>query len=80
MGIKFDKDPLAVAENGYLSKIVNVYIVCDLDAWKRNPTRNFKFKNCSFGATSIAKNSDKEKYVYSSSRITFDCAGLREFW
>ena len=80
MGIKFDKDPLAVAENGYLSKIVNVYIVCDLDAWKRNPTRSFKFKNCSFGATSIAKNSDKEKYVYSGSRITFDCAGLREFW
>ena len=79
MGIKFDKDPLAVAENGYLSKIVNVYIVCDLDAWKRNPTRNFKFKNCSFGATSIAKNSDKEKYVYSGSRITFDYAGLREF-
>ena len=30
-GIKFDKDPLAVEQNNYLTKIVNVYIVCDLD-------------------------------------------------
>ena len=31
MGIKFDKDPLAVEQNNYLSKIVNVYIVSDLN-------------------------------------------------
>ena len=42
-GIKFDKDPLAVEQNNYLTKIVNVYIVYDLDAWPRNPTDNFKF-------------------------------------
>ena len=36
----------------------------DLDAWPRNPTNNFKFKNCLFRATNIVKNSDKEKYVY----------------
>ena len=53
MGIKFDKDPLAVEQNNYLSKIVNVYTVYDLDAWPRNPTNNFKFKNCLFGAISI---------------------------
>ena len=29
MGIKFDKDPLAVERNNYLTKIVNVYIVYD---------------------------------------------------
>ena len=61
--IKFDKDPLDVEQNNYLTKIVNVYIVNDLDAWPRNLTNNFKFKNCLYGATSIVKTSDKEKYV-----------------
>ena len=32
MGIKFDKDPLAVEQSNYASKIVNVHIVYDLDA------------------------------------------------
>ena len=31
MGIKFDEDLLAVEQNNHLSKIVNVYIVYDLD-------------------------------------------------
>ena len=63
MGIKFDKDPLAVERINYLTKIVNVYIVYDLDAWPRNPNNNFKFKSCLFGATNIVKNSDKEKHI-----------------
>ena len=53
--IKFDKDTLAVEQNNYLTKIVNVYIVYDLDAWPRTPINNFKFKNCLFGATNILK-------------------------
>ena len=48
MGIIFDKDPLAVEQNNYLTKIVNVYIVYDLDAWPRNSTNNSKSKNCLF--------------------------------
>ena len=51
IGIKFDKDPLAVEQSNYLSKILNVYIVFGLDALPRNLTRNVKFKNCLFGAT-----------------------------
>ena len=43
IGIKFDKDPLAVEQNNYLRKIVNVYIIYDLDALSRNSTI-FKFK------------------------------------
>ena len=39
----------------YATKIVNVYIVCDLDAWPRNPNNNFKLKNSLFGAISIVK-------------------------
>ena len=57
IGIKFDKDPLSVEQNKYLTKIANVYIVYDLDAWTRNPTNNSKFKNCLFGATNIITNS-----------------------
>ena len=77
--IKFNKDPLAVEQNNYLTKIVNFYIVYDLDAWPRNPTNNFKFKNCLFRATRTLKNSDKEKYVYSGYGITFDSAGWWSF-
>ena len=35
-----------------------------------------EFKNCLFGSTNIAKNSDKEKYVYSGYGKTFDSADL----
>ena len=54
-GIKFDEDPLAREQNNYGTKIVKVYIVYRVNAWPRNPTNNFKFKNCLFGATSIVK-------------------------
>ena len=50
-----------------------------LDTWLRNPTNNFNFKNCLFGAASIVKNNDKEKYVYSGCCITFDSAGSWSF-
>ena len=79
MGIKFDKEPLGVEQNNYLTKIVNVFILYDLTTWPRNPTNNFKLKNCLFEATNIVKNSDKEKYVYSGYGITFDSAGLWSF-
>ena len=60
IGLKFGKDPSAIDQNNYLTKIVNVYIVYDLDAWPRNPTNNSKFKNCLFGATDVVKSSDKK--------------------
>ena len=46
--IKFDKNPLAIEQKNYLIKIVNIYIVCHLDACPRNPTNNLKFKNYLF--------------------------------
>ena len=73
------KDTLAVEQNNYLTKIVNVYIVYELYTWPRNPSNNFKFKNCLFGATNIVKISNKEKYVYSGYRITFDSASSWSF-
>ena len=70
--MKLDKDPLAVEQKNYLTKIVNVYIVYDLDAWPKIPLRNFTMKNCLLGATSIVKNSDKEIYLCSGYKTTFD--------
>ena len=40
MRIKIDRDPMALEQNNSLSKIANVYIVYDLDAWVRNSTDN----------------------------------------
>ena len=37
MGIKPDKDPIAVEQNNYLTKIVNVNIAYDLDVWQKVP-------------------------------------------
>ena len=79
IGIKFDKDSLAVEQKNYLTKIVNVYIIYDLQSWPRNPADNFKFKNCLFGATNVVINSDKENYIYNGYGITFDSAGSWSF-
>ena len=79
IGIKFNKDLLAVEQSNYLTKIVTVYIVYDLAAWPINPTNNFKFKYCLFRANNIVKNRDKEKYVYSRYGITFDSKGSCSF-
>ena len=35
IGIKFDKDPLAVELNNYLTKIVNIYVVFELYDWPK---------------------------------------------
>ena len=73
MRIKFDKDPLAVEKNKYVTKIA--YIVYDLYAWPNNPLNNFILKNCMLVATNIVKNSDKEKWIYSTFGIAFDGTG-----
>ena len=53
---KFNEDSLVVEQNNYISKIVNAYIIYDLD----NLLRKFTLKNCLFGATTLTKNSDKK--------------------
>ena len=79
IGIKFDKDPLAVEQNNYLIKFVNVCIDYDLLVWSKNLTSSFRFKNCLFGPTSVVKTNDKENYIYSGYGITFGSAGSRSF-
>ena len=60
-----DKDPLTLEQDNYLTKMKDVYIVYDLNAWPRNPIEKFGFENCLFGVTSTIKNRDREKYLYS---------------
>ena len=63
MRIKFDKDPLAVEQNNYTTKIVGFYFVYHLDGWPRNPINTIKFKSYLLGPTSIVKSNDKKVYV-----------------
>ena len=79
IGIKFDKDPLAVEQNNYLIKFVNVCIDYNLVVWSKNLTSNFRFKNCLFRTTSAVKTSDKENYIYRGYGITFGSAGSWSF-
>ena len=60
-------------------KIVNVYIVYDLDDWPKNYLRNFTLKNCLFGVNNIVKSNNKEKYAYSGQGIAFDGKGEWSF-
>ena len=55
MRTKLDTELLAIEQNNDLTKIVNAYIVYDLDAWPRNPSNSYKFKHWLFVATSIVK-------------------------
>ena len=79
MGIKFNKDPLTVEQNNYTTRIVNAFIVYNLDALPRNPLNNFKLKNSLFGVTNIVKSSDKEKWLYSGYGMAFDEASSWNF-
>ena len=52
-------------------KVVNIYIVYELEAfgsYASDPT----LKNCLFGAVTLTKNADIEKYKYSGYGIGFD--------
>ena len=44
MRIKFDKDPLAIEQDNYFIKIVNIWIVYDFIDWPKDPINKFKFK------------------------------------
>ena len=77
--IQLNNTPLDIEENNYTTKIVNVYIVYDLDDWPKNPLRNFALKNCLLGATNIVKNNEAEKYVYSDYVTAFDGKGSWNF-
>ena len=58
--IQFNNNPLVIEQNNYTTKIVNAYIVYDLDNWSKIPFKNFTLKNCLFGAANLVKANDKK--------------------
>ena len=75
MGIKFDKDPLVVEQNNYTTKIVNAYVIHELNILPKILLNNFKLTNCLFQVRNIVKISDKAIWVYSGYDIAFDKGG-----
>ena len=61
IGLQFNNSVLVVEQNNYATKIVNAYIVYEFGSWQRI----FHKDKYLFGVTSIVKNNDKSKYVYS---------------
>ena len=72
IGTQFDNSVLAVKQNKYVTRIVNAYIVYNLDTWPKIPYNVFKLKVCLFDTTNLVKNSGKSKYAYSGYGIAFD--------
>ena len=58
--------------------IVNIYIVYKLDA-SSSHVNDTTLKNCLFGAVTLTKNSDIDKYGYSCYGIGFDRRGNFSF-
>ena len=59
-------------------KIVNIYIVYELGA-SSSHVNNPTLKNCLFGAATLTKNADIDKYGYSGYGIGFDKRGSFSF-
>ena len=74
IGIKPDKDPLAIEQNNCLTKIVNLYIVYDSDA-RQEILLIISNLTIAYLKQLIVKHCDKEKYMYSGFRITFNGEG-----
>ena len=50
-------------------KVINLYISYTLTAWLRNLDTYFPLDICLFGSVKLTKNSDPDKYMYSSYAI-----------
>ena len=79
IGLQFNNSVLVTEKNSHATKIVNAYIVYDLDYWSINPLNNLILKNCLLVATNVVNNSDKSKYVYNGYGIAFDGDGSWSF-
>ena len=70
--VKFNGSILRQPKISYTHRtVVNIYIVYELGASSFND-RNPTLKNCLFGAVTLTKNADIEKYGYSGYGIGFD--------
>ena len=77
--VKFNRNCLKQSKISYThGKIVNIYIVYKLGA-SSSHINDHTLKNCLFGAVTLTKNADIEKYKYSGYGIGFDRRGSFSF-
>ena len=79
-GLPFNNTSSVADQHNYTKKVVNVYIIYNLDHWPRIPLRSFTLKHYLFGVTNIVKNNDKEKYAYSGYGVEFHGKGSWSFF
>ena len=56
-------------------KVLNVFIVDELDAWPRDLNTDFTLGGCLFGGVKLTENADPDKYSYSGYGIGFNTRG-----
>ena len=56
--------------------VVNLFIFYELGTWSQDLSADFALKDCLFGSVKLAKNSDPNKYKYSSCCIGFDLKSI----
>ena len=77
--VKFTGDCLKQTKITYThGKVVNIYIAYELGASRSNKS-DPTIKNCLFGAVTLSKNADIDKYRYSGYGIGFDRRGSFSF-
>ena len=77
--VKFTGSCLKQSKISYTyGKVINIYIVYELAASSCNVT-DPTLKNCLFGAATLTKNADIDKYGYSGYGIGFDRRGSFSF-
>ena len=78
-GVKFTGSCLKQPKNSYThGKVVNIYIVYELGA-SSSHNNDHTLKNCLFGAVTLTKNYDIDKYGYFGYGIGFDRRGSFSF-
>ena len=63
----------------YITFILNLFIVYELNNWPRNPSNIFALKSCLFGTVKLVRHTIKSKFTYNGQGITFDEEGFWSF-
>ena len=59
----------------YITSILNLYILHELNTWSCNPTNNISLKNCLFGTVKLTRSGGKSKFDDNAKGIAFDGKG-----
>ena len=74
--VKFDRNCLKWERVTFThKKVVNIYIVHEINLWPLTVGQYFMLRNSLFRAVKFTKNADPDKYKYSGNGIGFDVSG-----